>query len=273
MDEEFYIKSNIIGIGDGREISKSLAEKGLIDVGFLEPGDIDGLTNILKDTNMLIVIPGSKDEQSVDQMSRIARLCNVYSVFSIAVVSETSNISKFDQWLYGSNNGWSWLNEYVDAIIVADPSILQDQGEQYTSLTEKPLQPDRALYLAVKGLTEIIYLPNLINLKFSEILSVFKKKKEFSVTMGTAKGENRAVNATRFVVDNLKLGDMRYDDEPRHLLVNFSASEDTWAMAEFIEATALFDDKVEEDILYDIGLSFDNTLGEKFRVTCFAPIS
>ena len=86
---------------------------------------------------------------------------------------------------------------------------------------------------------------------------------------GTAAGENRATEAAKRAIDNQLLEDVGIDGA-RGILINISAAKDTLTMNEFMEASALIQEKAHDDANIIIGALFDESLGEELRVTVIA---
>ncbi|RPH37908.1 MAG: cell division protein FtsZ, partial [Desulfobulbaceae bacterium] len=86
---------------------------------------------------------------------------------------------------------------------------------------------------------------------------------------GRAVGENRALEAAKRAIDNQLLEDVGIDGA-RGLIINISASEDTFTLAEFMEASALIQEKVDEDAKIVVGALYDNALGDELQVTVIA---
>jgi cell division protein FtsZ len=82
-------------------------------------------------------------------------------------------------------------------------------------------------------------------------------------------GENRAAEAAKRAIDNQLLEDVGIDGA-RGVLVNISATEETLTLAEFMEASALIQEKAHEDANVIIGALFDESCGEELQVTVIA---
>jgi cell division protein FtsZ len=86
---------------------------------------------------------------------------------------------------------------------------------------------------------------------------------------GAAVGENRAAEAAKRAIDNQLLEDVGIDGA-RGVLVNISATEETLTLAEFMEASALIQEKAHDDANVIIGALFDESCGEELQVTVIA---
>jgi cell division protein FtsZ len=125
------------------------------------------------------------------------------------------------------------------------------------------------LLQAVKGITDLINVPGLINADFADLRTVMKEVGPAVMGSGSATGENRATEAARKAIDNQLLEDFGIDGA-RGLLINISASEESFTMAEFMEASALIQEKVDDDAKVVIGALYDDALGDELHVTVIA---
>ena len=86
---------------------------------------------------------------------------------------------------------------------------------------------------------------------------------------GSASGENRATEAAKKAIDNQLLEDSGILGA-RGLLINISATQESFTMAEFMEASALIQAKADDDAKVVIGALYDESLGDEMHVTVIA---
>jgi len=128
---------------------------------------------------------------------------------------------------------------------------------------------DNVLLQAVKGITDLINLPGHINVDFADLKTVMKEVGPAIMGSGAAVGENRANEAAKRAIDNQLLEDVGIDGA-RGILINISAAKNTLTMNEFMEASALIQEKAHDDANIIIGALFDESLGDELRVTVIA---
>jgi cell division protein FtsZ len=128
---------------------------------------------------------------------------------------------------------------------------------------------DTVLLQAVKGITDLINVPGLINADFADLRTVMREVGPAIMGSGVASGENRATEAAKRAIDNQLLEDVGIDGA-RGLLINISATEESFTMAEFMEASALIQAKVDDDAKVVIGALYDDSLGDELHVTVIA---
>ena len=168
-----------------------------------------------------------------------------------------------------AEHGWEELQKFSDTIITVPNDRLLSLMQRNSKLSDMLAMADDVLLQAVKGITDLINVPGLINADFADLRTVMREVGPAIMGSGKAVGENRAVEAARRAIDNQLLEDFGIDGA-RGLLINISASEDTFAMSEFMEASALIQERVDEDAKVVIGALYDNSLGDELHVTVIA---
>jgi len=138
-----------------------------------------------------------------------------------------------------------------------------------STLVDMMQMVDNVLLQAVKGITDLINLPGHINVDFADLKTVMKEVGPAIMGTGSAVGDNRATEAAKRAIDNQLLEDVGIDGA-RGILINISAAKETLTMNEFMEASALIQEKAHDDANIIIGALFDDSLGEELRVTVIA---
>ena len=168
-----------------------------------------------------------------------------------------------------AEEGWEELQKYADTIITVPNDRLLSIMQKNSRLSDMLSMADNVLLQAVKGITDLINVPGLINADFADLRTVMKEVGPAIMGSGAATGENRATEAARLAIDNQLLEDFGIDGA-RGLLINISASEESFTMAEFMEASALIQEKVDDEAKVVIGALYDDALGDELHVTVIA---
>ena len=168
-----------------------------------------------------------------------------------------------------AEEGWQELQKYADTIITVPNDRLLSIMQKNSKLSDMLSMADNVLLQAVKGITDLINVPGLINADFADLRTVMKEVGPAVMGSGASTGEHRATEAARKAIDNQLLEDFGIDGA-RGLLINISASEESFTMAEFMEASALIQEKVDDDARVVIGALYDDALGDELHVTVIA---
>ncbi|NNF46787.1 MAG: cell division protein FtsZ [Desulfofustis sp.] len=198
----------------------------------------------------------------------VAKISKELGALTVAVVTKPFNFEG-RQRQRNAEAGWQELHKYADTIITVPNDRLLSLMQKTSKLADMLSLADTVLLQAVKGITDLINVPGLINADFADLRTVMKEVGPAIMGSASAVGENRAVEAAKRAIDNQLLEDVGIDGA-RGLLINISATEETFTMAEFMEASAMIQQKVDEDAKVVIGALYDDSLGEELQVTVIA---
>jgi cell division protein FtsZ len=165
--------------------------------------------------------------------------------------------------------GWKELQKYADTIITVPNDRLLSLMQKTSKLADMLSMADTVLLQAVKGITDLINMPGLINADFADLRTVMREVGPAVMGSGRAVGENRAIEAAKRAIDNQLLEDVGIDGA-RGLIINISASEESFTLAEFMEASALIQEKVDQDAKIVVGALYDDSLDDALQVTVIA---
>ena len=198
----------------------------------------------------------------------VAKLSKELGALTVAVVTKPFSFEGKYR-MRNAENGWNELQKYADTIITVPNDRLLSLMQKNSRLADMLSMADHVLLQAVKGITDLINVPGLINADFADLRTVMKEVGPAIMGSGVAVGENRATEAAKRAIDNQLLEDIGIDGA-RGLLINISATSESFTMAEFMEASALIQGKVDDDAKVVIGALYDETLGDELHVTVIA---
>lgn len=164
--------------------------------------------------------------------------------------------------------GLQELQENVDTLIVIPNQKLLSIAGEKTPLLETFKKADEVLLQAVKGISDLINIRGLINLDFADIRTVMKEKGMAIMGTGSAKGENRAVEAATFAISSPLLENIKIDGATG-IIINVTGGSDL-SLYEVNEASTLITEAAHEDAEIIFGAVIDDTLGDEVRVTVIA---
>ena len=229
---------------------------------------IEEIKEVLRGSDMVFVTAGLGGGTGTGAAPIVAKASKELGALTVAVVTKPFSF----EGKYRSRNaeaGWNELQKYADTIITVPNDRLLSIMQKNSKLSDMLAMADNVLLQAVKGITDLINVPGLINADFADLRTVMKEVGPAVMGSGVAVGEHRATEAARKAIDNQLLEDCGIDGA-RGLLINISASEETFTMAEFMEASALIQEKVDDDAKVVIGALYDDALGDELHVTVIA---
>lgn len=167
-----------------------------------------------------------------------------------------------------AEEGLKRLREVVDTVITIPNQRLLSVSDKKTSLTEAFKKADEVLYQAVKGVSDIITIPGLVNVDFADVKTIMSEMGQALMGSGVARGENRALEAARKAISSPLLEDISISGA-RGVLINITGSSDM-TIHDVDEASTLIHEEAHEDAHIIFGAVIDESMGEEVRVTVIA---
>ena len=226
------------------------------------------LLETLKGAHMVFIAEGLGGGTGTGAVPVIARACKEVGALTVAVVSKPFYFEGKKR-MRNAENGWDNLREHADTIITVPNDRLLSLMSKTSTMDEMLVKVDNVLLQAVRGITDLIKLPGLMNVDFEDLKTVMREVGPAIMGTGVAAGENRAVEAAKRAIDNQLLEDVGVDGA-RALLINVSAAKSTMMLGEFQEAVSLIQEKAHEDATVIVGVLYDESLGDEMRVTVIA---
>ncbi len=253
----------------GPSITKGLGAGMDPDVGAQAAHEsLEELKKALKGSDMVFVAAGLGGGTGTGAAPVVAKVAKELGALTVAVVTKPFHFEGKAR-MRTAEAGWDELRKYVDAIITVPNDRLLSLMQKNNRLADMFVMADHVLLQAVKGLTDLINVPGMINADFADLRAVMKEVGPAIMGSGAAVGESRATEAAKRAIDNQLLEDMGIDGA-RGLIINISGTEESLTLAEYMEVSALIQSKVDEDAKIVLGVLYDETLGDELRVTVIA---
>jgi len=160
------------------------------------------------------------------------------------------------------------LQKHVDTLIVIPNDRIGLVAEKGTPLLESFAIANEVLKNAVKGITDLILVPGLINLDFADVKTVMEAAGRSVIGMGTGKGENVAHEAAKRAILNPLLENTSIDGA-KGILINITGGLEL-SLDDVHEATASIFDSADEEANIIMGAVVDPDLKDEVRVTIIA---
>lgn len=160
------------------------------------------------------------------------------------------------------------LKKQVDTIITIPNDRLLQVVDKKTPMTKAFSIADDILRQGVKGISDLIAVPGLVNLDFADVKSVMSNAGSALMGIGESSGENATVDAVKAAIDSPLLE--RNIDGARGILLNIMGATDSLSMMEVNEASTTVQEAAHPDAEIIWGVSVDESLGDTVRVTVIA---
>ncbi len=168
-----------------------------------------------------------------------------------------------------AEDGINRLKEMADTVITIPNDRLRGLASKKSTLIDMFKRADEILNHSVKGITDLILRPGLINLDFADVKATMSKAGMAIMGIGVASGENRAIEAAERAISHPLLEDNSIVGA-RGVLMNITCNSDL-TMEETIEASErIYNEIGDDDVEIIWGTAVDESLGDELRVTVIA---
>ena len=221
----------------------------------------------LADSHMVFITAGFGGGTGSGAAPVIAEISKDLGALTVAVVTrpfsfEGKKRSKV------AEEGIETLKKVVDTAITIPNDRLRGLASKKATLMEMFVKADEILLHSVKGITDLIMMPGVVNLDFADVRTTMSKAGMALMGIGISSGENRAVEAAEKAISHPLLEDIPINGA-KGVLLNITATSDM-EFEEVAEASEFIHSEVGEEAEIFWGTSVDDTLGDEMRVTVIA---
>ena len=245
-----------LGAGANPEIGRSAA---------LE--DADKIRQALDGTDMVFVTAGLGGGTGTGGAPVVAQIAKEMGALTVAVVTKPFNFEG-RQRMKTADKGIKELKETVDTIITIPNNRLLSLAAKKATFLEMLKKADDVLLYAVKGISDLIVVPGLINLDFADVRTIMSEMGMALMGTGMSSGEDRATEAAQKAISSPLLEDVSISGA-KGVLMNISSGLDL-TIDEVQEASSLIQKEAHEDANIIWGTVLDQSAGDELRVTVIA---
>jgi len=229
--------------------------------------DSHKLREALKDSDMIFITAGLGGGTGTGGAPVIAEIAKELGALTVAVVTKPFSFEGKKR-MSQSQEGIENLKEVVDTLITIPNDRLIALAPKGATFKDMLKRADDVLYYAVKGISDLIMVPGLINLDFADVRTIMGEMGIALMGTGVGKGENRAMDAAQAAISSPLLDDVSVEGA-RGLLVNMTSSSDL-LMQEVQEASSFIQQAAHEEANIIWGAVFDENLADEIRITVIA---
>ncbi|MBV9251948.1 MAG: cell division protein FtsZ, partial [Acetobacteraceae bacterium] len=245
-----------LGAGAKPEIGKAAAEEAA-----------DELYRHLDGAHMVFITAGMGGGTGTGAAPVIARMARERNILTVGVVTKPFGFEGVRR-ARAADQGIEELQQYVDTLIVIPNQNLFRMANERTTWKDAFKMADQVLYMGVRGVTDLMMAPGLVNLDFADIRTVMAEMGKAMMGTGEAEGENRAIRAAEAAISNPLLEDTSMAGA-RGLLINITGGDDL-TLFEVDQAANRIREEVDEEANIIFGSAIDETLSGRIRVSVVA---
>ena len=225
------------------------------------------IRNALKDSHMVFITAGLGGGTGTGATPVIADICREMGALTVAVVTKPFCFEGKKRTLI-AEQGLEELRKVVDTAITIPNDRLRALASKKATLMEMFMRADEILLHAVKGITDLIMMPGLVNLDFADVRTTMSKAGMALMGIGISAGENRAIEAAERAISHPLLEDLSITGA-KGVLMNITAAS-SMEFEEVAEASERIHKEVGDEAEIFWGTSVDESLGDEMRVTVIA---
>src|SRR5215471_19325898 len=252
----------------GLNITQGLGAGSRPDIGRAGAEEvIDQLMTELDGSNMVFITAGMGGGTGTGAAPVIARAAREHGILTVGVVTKPFHFEGTHR-MKIAESGINELQQFVDTLIIIPNQNLFRVATEKTTFADAFAMADQVLYSGVRGVTDLMVMPGLINLDFADIRAVMSEMGKAMMGTGEAEGENRAVAAAEAAISNPLLDDVSMKGA-RGVLINITGGFDM-TLFEVDEAANRIRDEVDPEANIIFGSTFDQSLEGKVRISVVA---
>lgn len=253
----------------GMNLTKGLGAGGIPDIGCkAAQEDADKIAEVVAGSDMVFITAGLGGGTGTGAAPIIANLCKETGALTVAVVTKPFSLERNDR-MRKAEQGIVELRKAVDTLITIPNDRLLSLADKRATLLQMFKKVDDVLTHAVKGISDLITNPGLINVDFADVRTVMGEAGMAIMGTGIGRGENRAIEAAEQAISNPLLEDVSVEGATA-LLLNITAGPNL-TLFEFKEASSLISKEVDENAKLIIGTAIDpNMDDDELSITVIA---
>lgn len=245
-----------LGAGANPEVGAAAAEESY-----------DEICEVLRGSHMVFVTCGMGGGTGTGAAPVIARAARELGILTVAVVTKPFSFEGARR-MRQAEQGVEELQQMADTVIVIPNQNLFRIATERTTLQDAFKMADNVLYQGVRGVTDLMLVPGIINLDFNDVKTVMSEMGQAMMGSGEAEGERRAILAAEMAISSPLLDGISMQGA-KGVLINITGGEDL-TLYEVDEAANRIREEVDPDANIIFGTARDPNLTGRIRVSVVA---
>ncbi|WP_455720568.1 cell division protein FtsZ [Agathobacter sp.] len=249
----------------GEKLTKGLGAGAQPEIGAKAAEEsAEELSAAVKGADMVFVTCGMGGGTGTGAAPVVAKIAKEQGILTVGVVTKPF---KFEakQRMINATSGIERLKESVDTLIVIPNDKLLEIVDRRTTMPDALKKADEVLQQSVQGITDLINMPALINLDFADVQTVMKDKGMAHIGIGSAKGDEKAIEAVKLAVASPLLETKI--NGATHVIINISGDI---SLMDANDAASYVQDLAGENANIIFGAKFDESMTDEASITVIA---
>lgn len=220
----------------------------------------------LKGADMIFITAGMGGGTGTGAAPVVAEIAKELGVLTVGVVTKPFSFEGPKR-LKQAEEGINELKDRVDTLVTIPNDRLLQIADKKTTMVEAFIMADEVLKQGIQGISDLIAVPNLINLDFADVKTIMQNKGIAHMGIGMATGDNRATDAAKQAIKSPLLETSI--EGAKSVLLNITGGPDL-GIFEVNEAADLIRSSVDKDANIIFGAGIDENLKEEIKITVIA---
>ena len=229
--------------------------------------DQEQIREYLEGSDMIFITAGMGGGTGTGGAPVVARIAREVGALTVGVVTKPF-IFEGKKRKRQAEEGIEELKQSVDTLIVIPNQRLLSIAAKTTTMIEAFHKADDVLLQAVRGISDLIITPGLINLDFADVRTVMAEMGLALMGAASASGENRAIEAAQKAISSPLLEDISIQGA-RGVLINITGGPDL-CLHEVNEAASMIQEEAHDDANIIFGAVIDESMADEIRITVIA---
>jgi cell division protein FtsZ len=229
--------------------------------------DQEQIREYLEGSDMIFITAGMGGGTGTGGAPVLARVARDVGALTVGVVTKPF-IFEGKKRMHQAEEGIEELKASVDTLIVIPNQRLLSIAAKTTTMLEAFHKADDVLLQAVRGISDLIITPGLINLDFADVRTVMAEMGLALMGAAAASGENRAIEAAQKAISSPLLEDISIQGA-RGVLINITGGPDL-CLHEVNEAASMIQEEAHDEANIIFGAVIDETMTDEIRITVIA---
>lgn len=253
----------------GVEITRGLGAGASPEVGALAAEEsADEIRRYLEGSNMVFITGGMGGGTGTGSSPVVAKIAKELGILTVGVVTKPFHFEGKHR-IRTADQGLLELQRFVDTLIVIPNQNLFRVANEQTTFADAFKMADDVLHAGVRGVTDLMIMPGLINLDFADIRTVMSEMGKAMMGTGEASGEDRAIKAAEAAISNPLL-DHNSMRGARGVLINITGGVDMTLFEVDSAANRIREEVGDTDANIIFGSTFNPELNGVIRVSVVA---
>jgi cell division protein FtsZ len=245
-----------LGAGARPDVGRAAAEESMAQI-----------EEYLAGSHMVFVTAGMGGGTGTGAAPVIAKLARERGILTVGVVTKPFQFEGSRR-MRLAEQGIEELQEYVDTLIIIPNQNLFRIANEKTTFADAFTMADEVLHSGVRGITDLMVMPGLVNLDFADVRTVMSEMGKAMMGTGEAEGDNRALEAAEAAISNPLLDEVSMKGA-RGVLINITGGMDL-TLFEVDEAANRIRSEVDPEANILVGSALNESLNGRMRVSVVA---